>query len=208
MKKIIDFNTENKKVLGVTGPTGAGKSVFCGFMEKTGYTVLDCDRIYAEITSGPSACMSEIISAYGKEAANADGSLNRRAISAIVFAPGNRDKLELLNRITHKYVLDEVRSRIKASDRVGCLVDAPLLFQSGFESECDATLCVLAPFETRLSRLLERDGASREALIARMNAAPDDMWYIKRCRWTVYNSGNLGLLETAANEIAREIQTL
>lgn len=198
-------------VIGITGPSGAGKSVFCSFLRDEGFAVLDCDGIYRSLTCGPSQCMDDIISVFGPSAAAADGSLDRNYISSIVFSPGSEDRLGTLNRITHGYVLKEVRSAI-ASGKPGSLfaVDAPLLFQSGFDSECTCTVAVLAPYTVRLERLLSRDGdrRSEQDLRDRMNAAPPDSWYIERCTWAVFNSGTAEGLRLSARGIVRDAAAL
>jgi dephospho-CoA kinase len=191
-------------VLGITGPSGAGKSVFACLLAGKGFTVLDCDAIYAGMTAGPSPCMSELLANFGPSVVRPDGSLDRAAMAAEVFAPGAGDRLSLLNRITHRYVLDAVRERTAASPDGLFAVDAPLLFQSGYGSECLATVAVLAPYGARLERLLGRDGAAKEALEARLASSPDDAWYVERCTWTVYNSGSLEGLRRSADGIAAD----
>lgn len=192
-------------ILGVTGPSGAGKSLFCKAFADRGYKVLDCDEIYAGLVAGPSACMVEIAAHFGPSAVNPDCSLNRKNVAAAVFAKDGTERLALLNAITHKYVLAEIKKEISTSDAPGFVVDAPLLFQSGFDAECCATVAVLAPYGTRLSRLLSRDGASEEAIRARMDAAPDDVWYVRKCTWTVFNSGSPEAMVKAAGDILREL---
>lgn len=181
--------------IGITGPSGAGKSRFCRILEEEGWVLLDCDAIYHELTDVPSACTEELSARwnFGKKILRPDGSLDRRALAAKVFAPGAEKRLARLNKITHKYILAEVRARRDAALGAGCvgvLIDAPLLFQAGFDAECDFTVAVTAPEADRVQRLLLRDNLDEAAIRARLAASPDDSYYTSRADVTVINIGD------------------
>ena len=193
-------------VIGVTGPSGAGKSLFCSYFEEAGCLHLDCDKIYHSLVDSPSDCTRALEAEFGSSVINPDGSLCRPALAEIVFAPG-ADKLRgKLNKITHTFVLAEVRKAIKNTDKKCAVIDAPLLFEAGYEKECDMTVALLAPPEERLARLRARDNRPVEALLARMAAAPSDEFYSSRATVTVTNDGNADNLKTAANNILNGIK--
>ena len=188
-------------VIGVTGPSGAGKSLFCSYLEELGCLHLDCDKIYHDLVDSPSECTRALEAEFGAEVIKPDGSLDRIALGAIVFAPG-ADKLRgKLNEITHAFVLAEVHKAIAETDKVCAVIDAPLLFEANFEKECNFTVALLASPELRLSRLTLRDNRTAEALKARMNAAPADEFYSSRATYTVINDGDADKLRAAANDI-------
>lgn len=188
-------------VIGVTGPSGAGKSLFCSYLEELGCLHLDCDKIYHDLVDSPSECTRALEAEFGAEVIKHDGSLDRIALGAIVFAPG-ADKLRAkLNEITHAFVLAEVRKAIAETEKTCAVIDAPLLFEANFEKECNFTVALLASPELRLSRLTLRDNRTAEALKARMNAAPDDEFYSSRATYTVINDGDADKLRAAANDI-------
>ena len=188
-------------VIGVTGPSGAGKSLFCSYLEELGCLHLDCDKIYHELVDSPSECTRALEAEFGASVIRPDGSLDRIALGATVFAPG-ADKLRAkLNEITHAFVLAEVRKAIKNTDKNCAVIDAPLLFEANFEKECDFTVALLASPELRLSRLTLRDNRTAEALRARMNAAPQDEFYSSRATVTVINDGDADKLRAAAKDI-------
>ena len=191
-------------VIGVTGPSGAGKSLFCSYLEELGCLHLDCDKIYHSLVDSPSYCTRALEAEFGASIINPDGSLDRIALGAIVFAPG-ADKLRArLNEITHALVLAEVRKAIKSTDKACAVIDAPLLFEANFEKECDFTVALLASPELRLSRLTVRDNRTEEALRARMAAAPTDEFYSSRATYTVINDGDEVKLRRDAEKIFRE----
>ncbi len=193
-------------VIGVTGPSGAGKSLFCTYFENEGCLHLDCDKIYHSLVDSPSECTRALEKEFGQAVIDPDGSLNRPALAAIVFAPNSKERLGRLNKITHAFVLDEVRKSIANSDADCAIIDAPLLFEAGYEKECDLTVALLASPELRLARLQARDSRPVEALRARMAAAPDDSFYSSRADMTVINDGNEDKLREAALAILGKIK--
>lgn len=190
--------------IGVTGPSGAGKSLFCSMLAARGFCVLDCDMIYHEMIAAPGECTSELAMRFGEGILDTAGGIDRSALADAVF----KDKAALgdLNRITHKYVADEVmaRSAVAANAGIHVAIDAPLLFEAGLDGMCDLTVGILAPRGSRAARLIERDGASRtpEQLQARINASRDDSYYTERCSVTMMNNGDIDALGEFADRIA------
>lgn len=193
-------------VIGVTGPSGAGKSLFCSYFEESGCLHLDCDKIYHTLVDSPSDCTRALEAEFGPSVINPDGSLCRPALAEIVFAPDADGLRGKLNKITHAFVLAEVRKAIKNTDKKCAIIDAPLLFEAEYEKECELTVALLAPPEERLSRLCERDDRPVEALLARMAAAPSDDYYSSRADYTVINDGDEDKLRDAARKILNEIK--
>ena len=193
-------------VIGVTGPSGAGKSLFCSYFVEMGCLHLDCDKIYHSLVDSPSECTRALEAEFGASVIKPDGSLDRIALGAIVFAQGADDRRKKLNEISHAFVLAEVRKAIKNAEESYVIIDAPLLFEADFDKECDFTVALLAPFESRLARLTVRDNRSVEALRARLAAAPDDSFYSSRADFTVINDGDSAKLREAVNEIIGKIK--
>lgn len=176
--------------------------------EKCGIARIDTDAVYHELTSYMSACLSELVSYFGKDIVR-DGALDRRVLSDIVF---NKDdshiKLEALNRISHKHVLAKAREMIAELESRGAyavLVDAPMLFESGFNSECDVIISVLAEEETRIRRIVARDNISAEDARRRISSQHSNDWLAERSDYIIYNNGNIDQLSQAVKKVAFEI---
>lgn len=186
-------------VFGLTGPTGAGKGAVSAILDRCcGVPAIDTDAVYHQLLLPPSACLEELAAAFGETVRRADGTLDRAALSAIVFSDATREKQTLLNRITHKYVLARTRELLAAYRRDGVcavLVDAPLLYESGFDAECDAVIAVLAPRALRQARIIARDGLSAERAQARLDMQKPDAFYTERTAHVVINDGNMDALE-------------
>ena len=183
--------------IGLTGPSGAGKSAVGDIMRQYGFRVIDADEVYHDIISAPCECIDELVQNFGTGILAHDGSLDRAALSSIVFANDGKDKLDLLNSITHKYVVNNIRSMIYCTCSVmpsACVIDAPLLIEAGLNRDCLFTIAVLADEDIRAKRIALRDGISEERARARINAQKDDHFYTENCNYTLYNNGDIATL--------------
>ncbi len=194
-------------VIGITGPSGAGKGEVSRILnEKYGFPVLDADEIYHSLVSSPSDCLSEIEKEFGSAVIKKNGSLDRRALSDLVFGKENKEKLNLLNKITHKHVVAEIDSSLSALENKvkACIIDAPLLIEADLCSKCDLTLSVIAPGEIRAERISQRDGIDMDSALRRINSQKEDEYYIKNTDCSIFNDGDVSLLEAKVEEIMRE----
>ena len=197
------------KVIGLSGGSGSGKGYVAGLFESRGARTIDTDAVYRELTSSHGECMDELIAEFGKEISDSNGALERAVMRKLVFsgekAEYNRARL---NQISHRHVLRKVRSLIlelQASDVPVVLVDAPLLFESGFDKECDAVICVTAPVDVRISRIMERDGISKEAALARISTQLSDEILADRSDYVIDNSGDNATLSSDVDRIYNSI---
>ena len=175
-------------VLGLTGQSGAGKSYVCDILRGAGIPCLDTDRVARYVCEAGTPCLAELHEAFGDGILLPDGSLDRKALGKIVFS--DREKLQLLNNITHKYIRAETEEWLNTYRCAGAalaVVDAPVLFESGFDALCDCTAAVIAPEEIRLARILRRDGITEEAARARLASQHDDGFFETRCDYIIRN---------------------
>lgn len=184
------------KIIGLTGPSGAGKSTLCEKFNALGIPCINTDEIYHAITSKPSPCIDELKEKFGSAIINEDGSLNRKALAKIVFDGENKENnLANLNATTHKYVWEEtnrILTEYMNKGKKAVVIDAPALFSSKiFIGACDLIISVLSPMESRIQRIVERDGISREQALARINAQPNDEFFIENSDYYIINSGTV-----------------
>ena len=178
------------KILGVTGPTGAGKSFLCKALSKR-IPMIDADEVYHSLLIPPSECLDALRQAFGDNVFLPNGALDRTALSEIVFS--DKAKLALLNRTVLTFVLKKIREMIADLERDGntcVLVDAPTLIESGFHLECDAVISVLSSPSLRLSRIMTRDDISEEKASLRISAQKDDNFYREHSNLVLINDGD------------------
>lgn len=193
-------------VIGLTGPTGAGKGAVATIFEGYGIPVINADRVYHELITPPSSCLQELVEIFGKEILLPDGSLNRRALASIVFSdPAAR---ETLNTVTHRYVMEEIKTRMEHLRREGVPVaalDAPQLFEAGAHKACGAVVSVLAERQTRLERIVARDSITPEAAMRRILAQKSDEFFKTHSDYIIENNGNIDLLTPQVHRILAEL---
>lgn len=179
------------KIIGVTGPTGAGKSLFGECARKLGIEAINADEVYHSMLVPPSACLTELRKAFGDCIFKPSGELSREALGKIVFS--DPEKLSLLNSTVLKIVLEEIRGMIIQLERRGdklVVIDGPTLIESGFHKECDVVVSVLASKDTRIERIIARDKISRDRAVARVNAQNPDSFYIDASTHIINNDGD------------------
>lgn len=180
-------------IIGVTGPSGAGKGVLSNILSSLGMCVIDADQVYHDVITPPSECLCELVREFGIRILNDDGTLDRKALASIVFGENNKDKLLKLNSISHKYVAERINTKIDEYNSNGegfCVIDAPLLIEAGLHGECDLTISVLADKSLRLERISKRDGISLDSAAARINSQKDDEFYISNTDCALYNNSD------------------
>ena len=193
-------------VIGLTGPSGSGKTSLCLAAKKLGCMTINADEVYHDLLVPPSKCLDEIVSVFG-DVLSDDGALDRKKLGSIVFA--DPEKLDLLNSVTHKYVKQKFRERICEMKNDGVktvIVDAPTLFESGFDKECDMTVCLLASQELRRERIISRDKIDSERADARLLAQKNDDFFISRADRVIYNNGSISMLENALSELISQTE--
>ncbi|MCI9509477.1 MAG: dephospho-CoA kinase [Angelakisella sp.] len=195
------------RVIGITGPTGAGKSVVCkrlGDWERI--TVIDCDQVARDVVRRGQRCLLDLAVEFSSAIIDKDGELNRRRLAGIVFR--DRKKLRRMEGIMYPYILDrigmETAAREAAGDRA-VFLDAPTLYQSGADSLCEKVAAVLAPEGDRLVRIMERDALSEEEARARMMSQPGDEFFEKRADYIIRNTGETSALRLQILELMNKL---
>lgn len=161
------------KVIALTGGIGSGKSRVARLLGELGAAVISADEIAREVTAPGTPAHRAVVEAFGPEVLLADGSLDRRALAARVFA--DEEARRRLEAITHPEIRREMARRLEAL-RSGsppppaAVLEIPLLFETGRQHEFDEVWVVWAPREARISRVMARDGVRREDVEARMRA--------------------------------------
>lgn len=159
-------------VIGLTGSTGSGKTEAAKFLESLGAARLDADEVSHQVTAPGGAALPEIRATFGDEVFFPDGTLNRPALADIVFhsLPHRR----ALEGIIHPLVQRALLTRMDAATERIVILDVPLLFECGMDALCDETWALYASRDMQISRIVARDGITREAAEARIDSMMSD----------------------------------
>ena len=179
-------------IIGLTGPTGAGKSTVAQMLRARGLYIADADAAARAVMQSGSPVLADLARAFGADILLPDGSLDRKALASRAFA--SAEGVRTLNRLTHpaidRFLFDEIAAHPEAPAAV---IDAAALIESGICEKCDLIAVVLAPLDVRLSRIMERDRLSRDDALLRVGAQKEDDFYLAHADVTLWNDGTRDL---------------
>ena len=166
------------------GGSGSGKSTAAEAFRSLGIETVDADKVSREIMKAGHKAFNDVLDAFGSEILTSN-EINRKKLGETVFA--DKDKLRILNEITHKYIREELSKR--AENAKGTVVFDAALLPDDF-IKCDITLLVTAPKEVRIERIMRRDGISRKNAENRIASQPSDNTYKSRADFVFLNDGD------------------
>lgn len=191
------------KVVALTGGIGSGKSAVAKLFESRGASVVDADLLAREVVQPGSPGLQAIVEQFSTDLVLADGSLNRPLLASIIFS--DPAKRELLESILHPRIRERWLTKLqelRAGHVPVVVYVVPLLFESQrMMPELEAIVLVTAPHETRVKRIMDRDGFTREMAELRMSAQLPDSEKIAKSDYVIANDGTLQDLEQRADEV-------
>lgn len=194
------------KILGLTGPSGSGKTLFSRFLGSRGYPCINADELYHSMLVPPSALLDSIRAEFGDSFFDENGELDRKALGRLVFS--SKESLERLNATVLPAVIEKIRSIAKYYEQNGAkilIIDAPTLFEAGYDKSCDMTVSILAPASLRVERISERDEISTSDALLRTQAQKDDSFYYERSDRVIVNDADEEALKSQAEALICEL---
>ena len=181
----------NKKLIGITGGIGAGKTIVCSIIHAMGYPVFSSDKESKIILNTDPEVIKAITALFGNKAYT-NGSLNRPYIAEKVF--NDRQLLEQINAIAHPAVRKAFDQWASKQPTSIVFNEAAIIFETGGYKQFDANVLVTAPQATRLARVMTRDGISAEAVQQRMSKQWTDEEKRKLADFEIVNDGKMMLI--------------
>lgn len=184
--------------VGVTGGIGSGKSEVCRIFGELGATVFSADELAQHIMETNAIAKKRLVRAFGKDVYNAEGKLDRTRLAEIIF---HQDALRRkANAIVHPPVLRRMRQIIQQERSRGLntilVFEAALMYESGADTLLDYVIVVDADRQTRLRRVVERDGTSQKEVLLRMRAQMASEQEVSKADFVIHNNGDLQSLKT------------
>lgn len=187
-----------KRIIGITGGIGSGKSVVSRILRLNGFAVYDCDYEAKRIMGCDAGVRSALCDILGDGAYDAHGNPDRKYIAGLIFS--NAEMLARVNGVVHASVRDHFRifARESSSETVFC--ESAILASSGFAGLCDSVWLVEAPVGLRIERVMRRSAMSADEVMQRMAAQSDEMAAVVAYRPSVIrNADDSGLLQRIMN---------
>lgn len=159
------------RIIGLTGSIACGKSTVAAALRHMGATVIDGDQLSHQLTAENGCALPAIRQCFGDGVFHPDGTLDRRALGRVVF--GDDSARSQLNAIMHPLVLSLTQQQIAQARQAGaslCVLDMPLLYETGMDALCHRVWCVRLPRGLQLQRLMARDGLTQAEAEARLRS--------------------------------------
>ncbi|WP_207493825.1 dephospho-CoA kinase [Aridibaculum aurantiacum] len=170
--------------IGLTGGIGSGKTAVAKIFEVLGIPVFYADAQAKEIMTKDKALVAAITGEFGAEVYT-DGVLNRPYLANVVF--NDPFKLEKLNAIVHPATIRAADAWMAEQKAPYVIKEAALLFEAGSAGHLDLIIGVYAPQHLRMKRVMDRDGVTRDEVIARMNRQIQETVKMRLCDHVVVN---------------------
>lgn len=168
----------------ICGGIGSGKSTVCRMFAERGVALYDSDSRAKALMNESDELRKALVAEFGEECYT-EGVLNRPYLASRVF--GSEEQLARLNSIVHPAVKADFLRWAEEQEGDYCILESAILFESGFDAVVDKTVAVLAPLPLRIERAMERDGASREQIEARVKAQMSDDELVARADFAIVN---------------------
>ncbi len=177
--------------VGITGGIGSGKSTVCQVFRTLGIPVFYADEAARWLMENDAALVAEITALFGAEA-YAHKTLNRPYIAAVAFR--EPEKLKQLNAITHPATIQYARDWMEQQTTSYAIKEAAIFFESGSNKDVDIMIGVYAPASLRIQRAMQRDGATREKIEARMAQQMNEEEKMKLCDFVIINDETVAVI--------------
>lgn len=191
---------------GLTGGIASGKSLVAERFAHRGAELVDADEVASEVTLPDTPTWYKIIEHFGEEVLDGEGFIDRAKLGRIVFA--DAEKRELLNRLTHPRVFNEIANRLEllaAFDGV-VVLDVPLLVESGVDRGYEAIVVVAASRENQINRLVSQRGMAEDEARARVDAQAPLEDKLTIASHVIWNDGPVAETLERADQVWRELE--
>lgn len=168
-------------IIGITGPTGAGKTSLLRQVEKLDGAVIDCDAVYHKLLNTDKDLQAALENQFGP-LRDENGCIDRKKLGSIVF--GNSEQLQILNSIAWAFIIAHIETLVQEYQAHGqelIAIDAIALLESSLKDLCQVTVAVIAPPEERVRRIMAREDISEEYAWARVKAQKPNEYFTQNC---------------------------
>ncbi|MFM2033289.1 MAG: hypothetical protein RLZZ297_2054 [Chloroflexota bacterium] len=193
------MSSSTRYIIGLTGNIACGKSAVVAELAAAGVHAIDADAVTRVLQQPGQPVYDQIVAAFGTGIVATDGTLDRRALGALVFA--DPAALRQLEAIVHPAVRQAILAWLAAlpagtpTQPTIAVIDAIKLIESGWPAYCDAVWVVTAPRAVQIERLMQTRGLSAADAVLRIDAQAPQADKVARADVVFDNTGTLESLQ-------------
>ena len=193
--------------VGLTGGIGSGKSTASRYFESLGAFVLDADEEAKNLIMSNETVQHELISEFGTDIIDGTGRVNKKKLARIAFQ--DEDHQQRLNSVVHPYIfnlIDKEFNRVFNDKKHGVfIVDAALIYETGFDAHLDYVIVVTAHLKNRMERALGRETLSREEILKRVGFQWPEEEKVNMADFVVHNDGTEAELQKKIESLIKKL---
>ena len=193
--------------VGLTGGIGSGKSTASRYFESLGAFVLDADEEAKKLITTNETVQHELISEFGTDIIDGTGRVNKKKLARIAFQ--DEDHQQRLNSVVHPYIfnlIDKEFNRVFNDKKHGVfIVDAALIYETGFDAHLDYVIVVTAHLKNRMERALGRETLSREEILKRVGFQWPEEEKVNMADFVVHNDGTEAELQKNIESLIKKL---
>jgi|TARA_B100000745_G_scaffold82085_1_gene51024 dephospho-CoA kinase len=193
--------------VGLTGGIGSGKSTASRYFESLGAFVLDADEEVKILITSNETVQYELISEFGTDIIDGTGRVNKKKLARIAFQ--DEDHQQRLNSVVHPYIfnlIDKEFNRVFNDKKHGVfIVDAALIYETGFDAHLDYVIVVTAHLKNRMERALGRETLSREEILKRVGFQWPEEEKVNMADFVVHNDGTEAELQKKIESLIKKL---
>ena len=193
--------------VGLTGGIGSGKSTASRYFESLGAFVLDADEEAKKMITSNETVQHELISEFGTDIIDGTGRVDKNKLSRIAFQ--DEDHQQRLNSVVHPYIfnlIDKEFNRVFNDKKHGVfIVDAALIYETGFDAHLDYVIVVTAHLKNRMERALGRETLSREEILKRVDFQWPEEEKVNMADFVVHNDGTEAELQKNIESLIKKL---
>ena len=193
--------------VGLTGGIGSGKSTASRYFESLGAFVLDADEEAKELITSNETVQHELISEFGTDIIDGTGRVDKKKLSRVAFQ--DEDHQQRLNSVVHPYIfnlIDKEFNRVFNNKKHGVfIVDAALIYETGFDAHLDYVIVVTAHLKNRMERALGRKTLSREEILKRVGFQWPEEEKVNMADFVVHNDATEAELQKKIESLIKKL---
>ena len=175
------------KILGITGSSGAGKTLVTNlFLELNSTHIINTDDLAKKLVQKDTKYLKEIVDFFGQDILLADGNLNRKKLSNTISK--NNQAQNELNKITKNNLVPKMLEEINNnSDKELIILDIPILYENKLDVYCDKVLAIISKKEEQIRRICARDNITKSQAENRLKIQLSNEFFKENADYIIEN---------------------